>query len=45
MLFGLHLREAEFVQLLSELLVRIALLNLYLLGYIEFYSVDIRFNR
>ena len=39
MLFGLHLRETEFVQFLSDLPVRIALLKLYLLGYIEFYTV------
>ena len=45
MLFGLHLREAEFVQFLSELPVRTAFLKFYLLGYIEFYSVDILFNR
>ena len=41
MLFGLNLRETEFVQFLSEQPVRIA----YSFGYIEFYSVDILFNR
>ena len=45
MLFGLHLRETEFVHFLSELLVRIAFLKIYLLGYIKFYIVDILFNR
>ena len=45
MLFGLHLRETEFVQFLSELPVRIAFLKFYLLGYIQFYFVDILFNR
>ena len=43
--FGLHLRETEFVQFLSELPVRIAFLKVYFLGYIKFYIVDILFNR
>ena len=36
MLFGLHLRDTEFVQFLSELPVRIAFPKVYLLGYFNF---------
>ena len=45
MLFGLHLRETEFVRFLSELPVRIAFLKFNLLGYIKSYFVDILFYR
>ena len=45
MLYGLHLRETEFVQFLSELPVTIAFPKVYLLGYFIFYIVDILFNR
>ena len=45
MLFGLHLRETVFVQFLSEILVRIAFMKVYLLGYFKFYIVDNLFNR
>ena len=45
LLFGLHLREIEFVQVLSELPVKIAFLKFYSLGYIKFCFVDILFNR
>ena len=45
MLFGLHLRETEFVQFLSELPVRIAFRKVYLLGCFNFYIVENLFNR
>ena len=45
MVFGLHLRETDFVQFLSELPVRIAFLNITLLGYIKFCFGNILFNR